>query len=65
MFKDEPQWQRHIERLDIDTHVRPAFKQALRERMLAEFEHETTPSRVSSCHPAKPVSIHSETGNLR
>lgn len=45
MCKDEQQWQRRIERLDIDTHMRPAFRQALRERMLAEFEHETTPSR--------------------
>jgi len=47
MFKDEQQWQQRIERLDIDTDMRPAFRQALRERMLAEFAHEneTTPSR--------------------
>ncbi|MFC1763121.1 hypothetical protein ACFL6U_13695 [Planctomycetota bacterium] len=46
MGKDERQFSQLIERLDIDTKARPAFKQALRERMLAEFEQETTPARL-------------------
>ena len=45
MFKHEQQWQQRIERLDIDTDMRPAFRQALRERMLAELGNETTASR--------------------
>lgn len=45
MFRDEQEWQQQIERLDIDMDMRPAFRQALHDRMLAEFENETIPSR--------------------
>lgn len=45
MCKDERQFRNLIERLDIDTKPQPAFKQALRARILAEFENEALPSR--------------------
>ena len=45
MCKDERQFKTLIEQLDIDTMPSPAFKQALRTRMLAEFENEALPSQ--------------------